>query len=161
MISSFYLHWDMKYQFGPFWPIFGLMTLPRGVKTLKFWNSGFKNKYSTANSPLLLSSSFYHHCYRKYKFGLFLTKFWLNDVTTGVKTVIFWESDLRNKFLYSKFNQILISIFLSPSIHDIQLWSLFTQFGNNDATREKNIPKFCKINQRIGFDLLKMQMAEV
>ena len=32
--------------------------------------------------------------------------------------------DLRNKFFISKFHQILISIFVSPSIHDIQLWTL-------------------------------------
>ena len=78
----------------------------------------------------------------KYKFGPFLTQFWVNDVTKGVKTAILSENDLRNKLLISKFHQILILIFLSPLIHDIQLWTLFTQFGYNDVTKEINIPEF-------------------
>ena len=40
-----------------------------------------------------------------------------------------------------------------------QLWALFTQFGDNDITKEVNIPEFWKINSRTGFYLLKMQMA--
>ena len=74
----------------------------------------------------------------------FLTQFWVNDVTTGVKTVTFCESDLRNKLVTSKFHQILISIFLSHSIHDVQLWALCTQFGGNDVTKEINILEFWK-----------------
>ena len=62
------------------------------------------------------------------------------------------ENDLTNKLLISKFHQILILIFLSPSIHDIQLWACFTQFGDN-------VPEFWKINQRIRFDLLKIKVA--
>ena len=37
--------------------------------------------------------------------------------------------------------------------------SFSSRFGENDVTKEKNIPKFWKINQRIGFHLFKMQMA--
>lgn len=46
------------------------------------------------------------------------------------------ESDIRNKALTKKFHQILISIFLSLSIHDTQLRALFTQFGDNVTTKE-------------------------
>ena len=56
--------------------------------------------------------SFYHHWYIKYKSGPFLTQFWINGVTTGVKTVVLWESDLWNKILTSVIHQIMISIFL-------------------------------------------------
>ena len=206
----------MKYQFGPFWLIFGLMTSPRGVQTSKFWDSvvvittgqlhwtnperrfcGSSNSASgvseihdgedlwqwslleirlnafrrstitqkqfiinsspspsvvskTNNSPRVSLyywlSFLYHHYYIKYKFESFMTPFWVNDFTTRVKTAIFWESNLRNKLLNSKFHQILISIFVSPSIHDIQSWILFTQFGDNDVTKETNIPEFWKIN---------------
>ena len=78
----------------------------------------------------------------KYNFGPFLTRFLVNDVTTGIKTAIFWQSNLRNKLLTLKFHQILISIFLLPSIHEIQLWALSTQFGDSDVTKEISIPEF-------------------
>ena len=89
--------------------------------------------------------SFYHHWYMTYKFGYFLTQFWVNDVTTVVKIAIFWESDLRSKLRTLKFCQILILIFLSDSIDDIHPWALFAQFGDNDVTKEINIPEFWKI----------------
>ena len=54
--------------------------------------------------------------------GSFWIKYLVNDVTTEIKTTIFWESDLRNKLLTSKFDQILISIYLSPLMHNIKLW---------------------------------------
>ena len=40
-------------NFWAFWPSFGLMMSPRGVKTLKLWDNGFKNKYFTSIFPLL------------------------------------------------------------------------------------------------------------
>ena len=80
--------------------------------------------------------SFYHHWYMKYKFGPFLRQLWVNDLTKGVKTAIFFERDLRNKLLTSKFYQISILIFPSPLIHGIQPWALFTQFGNNDVKKK-------------------------
>ena len=102
-------------------------------------------------------SSFYHHCYMKYKFGSFLTPFLVNNVTMGVKTAIFWESDLKNKLPMSEFYQILTPIFLSSSIYDTHFWTLFAQFGDIDIAKEINTPEFWKFNKRIGFDLLKMQ----
>ena len=79
----------------------------------------------------------------KYKFGPFLTQFFVNNITTGVKTAVFWERDLSNKLL-TKFHQILLSVFLSRLIHDIQLWVLFTQLEDNDITVETNILEFWK-----------------
>ena len=40
-------------NFGPFRPIFGLMTSPWEVETSKFRERGFKNEYFTSNFPLL------------------------------------------------------------------------------------------------------------
>ena len=91
-------------------------------------------------------SSFYHNLYMKKKSGPFLTQFWINDVTTGVKTVRFWESDIWNKILTSMFHQIFFSIFSSLLTQDIQLWALFTQFGNNDVTKGIDILNFWNIN---------------
>ena len=51
-------------------------------------------------------SSFFHHWCMKCKFGPFLTQFWVNDVITGVKTAIFWESDLQNKLFTLKSHQM-------------------------------------------------------
>ena len=126
---------------------------------LGWWR--FETVVSKTNTSSQISlyyrlSSFYPHWYMKHKFGPFLTQFWVNDVNMGVKTAILWQSDLRNKPLTSKFPQILISIFLSPSIHDTQRWSLFTKFGDNDVTKEIIIPEFWSIN----YDLLKMPMTE-
>ena len=117
--SSFYQYWYMKNQFGPLWPIFGLMMSSRRVKTSWFWDT------LPQISLYYWLSSFYHHCYVKYRFRPFFDPMWLNGVTTWVKTAILWESDLRNKLLTSKFHQMLILIFLWPLIHDIQLWALF------------------------------------
>ena len=93
---------------------------PRRVKTLtKFLDSGFKNEDFISNFPLLLFIMFL-------SLLVFFTQFWVNDVTTGYKIAIFWESDLINKFLFSTFYQILILIFLLPSIHGIQVWARYT-----------------------------------
>ena len=70
------------------------------------------------------------------------------------------EKVISEKNFSSKFYQILILVFLSPMIHDIQLWDIFTQFGNNGVTKEINVQEFWKINERTGFDLLKKQMIE-
>ena len=78
----------------------------------------------------------------KYKFEPFLTQFWVDDVTPGVKTAIFPKSDLRNNFLPSKFHQTLISMFSSPSYMIYNFGSFFTQFGENGITKEMSIPEF-------------------
>ena len=105
----------MKYQFGPRWPIFGSIKSPlEKLHSFEIVNS--KTIISPQISLYYWFSSFFHHWYMKYKFELFLTQFWFNEVTRRVKTAVFWESNLRNIFLTSKFDQILISIFLSPLI---------------------------------------------
>ena len=66
------------------------------------------SKTNTAPQISLYSwlSSLYHDWYMKYKFGPFLTKFWINDITTRVKTAIFWKmisetsSSLQSCFKY-------------------------------------------------------------
>ena len=90
-------------------------------------------------------SSFYHHWYMKYKFGLFLTQFRFNDVTRGTKTVRFWESDLKQT-----------PHFKVPSIIDLDLsitletWYTtlgpFNPIWRNDVTKDIDILEFWKIN---------------
>ena len=136
----------MIYQSEPFSSIFGLMTPPRGVKTFKILRWWFLRILQISLYYYL--SSFYFPWFMEYKFGLFLTQFSVNDVNLAVKIVVFWESDLRNKLLTLNIHQTLISIFLSPSMHDIQIWTLFTQFGHNDVKkRNKYISQnFSKLN---------------
>ena len=56
----------------------------------------------------------------------------------------------QHKVLTSKFHQILILVFPSPSIHDIQSWALFTQFGDNDVAKKKKIfQKFEKLTKEL------------
>ena len=62
-------------------------------------------------------------------------------ITTGIFSI----SGLSKKLLTSKFHQILILVFPSPSIHDIKFWALFTQFGDNDVA--KNIYIFQKFEK--------------
>ena len=98
------------------------------------------------SSPQVFLYCWLSSFYMKYKTGPFLTQLWVNDVTTGVKTVRFWESDIWNKILTSMFHQIFISIFPSLFTQDIQLWTFFTHFGNNDVTKGTNILNFWNIN---------------
>ena len=57
-----------------------------------------------------------------------------------------WISSSFIEILTSMFHQIFILIFPSLSTQDIQLWALFTQFGNNDITKGINILNFWNIN---------------
>ena len=98
-----------------------------GVKTSKFWENAFKNEILVSSFPLLLTFIFLSKFVHEIQVRIFLTQFWVNDVNTGVKRN-FCESDM--------FHKILISIFPSLSTQDIQLWALFTQFGNNDVKNE-------------------------
>ena len=127
---------------------------------LKFLSSAFKNEYFTSNLLLLLTFIFLSSLAHEIQICvLFDPILGLKASPTGAKTVIFCKNDLRNKLIPSKFHQILISIFLSASIRDIQLCAFCSQFGDNDVTEETNIPEFCNFNQKIGSDLLKMQMT--
>ena len=47
-----------EYQFGPFWPIFGLMTSHQGVRTSIFWDNSFKDENLISNFYLLLTFTF-------------------------------------------------------------------------------------------------------
>ena len=105
LILTFYRQLYMIYKLSLFDPILNLKILRK-----KF------HKWNSESSFYFWFSSFYGHWYMRYKFGPFLTQFWVKDVTTRVKTAIFWDNDLKNKLLTSKFHQKLILIFLSPSI---------------------------------------------
>ena len=69
-------------------------------------------------------SSFYHHWNMKYKFVPFLTQFWVNDVTTRVKTAIFLKDDLRNKLFISEFQ----SFYWFQSFY--HSWYMIHSFGS-------------------------------
>ena len=130
----------MKYQFAPFNAFLGLW---RDQGKSKIQN--FEIMVSKANTSFQIflyywHLTFYHHWYMKCKTGPFLTQFGVKDVASRVITTLFRDSHVENKPLTSNFHQILISIFLSRSIHDIQLWALFTQFRDNDVTKEISIP---------------------
>ena len=74
------------------------------------------------------------------------------DYQRGIKTAIFSESDPRNQLVTLKFHQLLISIFLSPSIHDIQPNLEIMTSQNKEIFQ--NFEKLTK-----EFDLLKMRMG--
>ena len=134
---SSFQHCYLKYQFGPLWPIFGLMTLPQGVKTSKFWDIGFKNEYFISNFPLLLTFIFLSPLvHERQAWGLFdqILGQWRHQ---GSQNCFMFREWSQKKLLTSKFHQ-LISIFLFTSIYDTLLWALFTQYGDNDVTRNKH-----------------------
>ena len=57
---------------------------------------------------------------------ILVTQFWVYDVTTGDKTAIFWEIDLRSKLLFCWFWS-----FNHPQ------YILFTQFGEMTSPKKK------------------------
>ena len=101
---------------------------------------------SSESSFYLWLSPFYHHWCMRYKFGFFWPNFELMTSPLESKLAVFWESDLINELHTWKFHQIFILIFLSPSIHGIQLSARSIQFWDNDVTKEINVPEFWKSN---------------
>ena len=114
-------------------------------QNFKILRERFHKRMILQNNSYIWFWSFCQYWYMKYKFGNFLTQFWVNVVQKEVKTAIFWESDLRDKLLTLKFHQILISVFLSPMKHDIELGIFLTNL--EIMTSQKiNIPEFWTIN---------------
>ena len=105
----------MKYQFGPFWSIFGLITSWQRAISLKFWDNDFKNEYFASMLYYRLSS-FYHYCYMKYKFGLLLAcglmksppklklqyfEKVISETNSFVQSSIKFHHSIRFRFLYT------------------------------------------------------------
>ena len=109
-------------------------------------------------------SSLYHHWFMEYNFGPILTQLWVNDVTTGVKPTIFLRKRSQKK-TYSFIKLILspqsfIKYWFQSIYHP---WYMIYNFGNNleimTSQMTQIFKNFEKINWKIRFDLLKMQMA--
>ena len=118
------------------WPNFEMMTSQHGTWISWFREKSFINKCLAWKFLLLSIFIFLSSLVHEIGVWALFDQFWVNDVTNGVKTAIFWGSDFTNKLPTSKFHEILILIFLSPSILDIQLWACFTQFWDNDVTKK-------------------------
>ena len=114
--------------------------LPREVKT------SFETVVSKRNTSPQISfyywlASLYRHWYMKYKFGLFLTQFWINDVYMQYFEELIIESNSPRgsiKYWFRSFYHHWYMIY--------NFWALFTQFGDNNVTKERHISEIWKIN---------------
>ena len=151
------------YKFGPFFePILGWWRHKVESKFQNFQKAFTQRNNSRQSTFYFWFSSFYQHCYMKNQFGSFWHIFGLMTSPRGVKALKHWDSGFKKGIIHLKFPfAIDFHLFLSPSIHDIQLCALLTQFGDNGITKERNIPEFWKINWKIISDLLKCKWPEV
>ena len=77
----------------------------------------------------------------KYKFELFSPNFGLKTSPRESKQQYFEKAISETNSLLQS-SSIDFDLSISFLIDDIQLWVLFTQFGDNDVTKEMNIPEF-------------------
>ena len=115
-----------------------------------------KSKASPQISLYYWLSSFYRHWYMKYKFGSFLTQFWVNDV----KLQYFEKSVTETNFPHFK---VPLNIDFDLSV-TLDTWhATFGSFLQNLKlmTSEKKyiFQNFGKLTKKNRFDLLKMLMA--
>ena len=104
------------------WSNFEMMKSQYGTWISRFLENNFINKYFTWKRLLLLIVIFLSPLVHEIQVWVLLTQFWMNDVTTRVKTCNILRKWSHKQTPHFKFHQILILIFLSPSIHDIQLY---------------------------------------
>ena len=127
---SIYVH---EIPIGIFLTLFLVDDVTTGSQ--KFWNSDFKNENLTSSFPLLLAFIFLSLLVHKMQvWTLFdpILGWWRHPASQNISVLRNWSP---KQTPYFTFYQILISIFLSLLTHDIQLWALFTQFGDNDVTK--------------------------
>ena len=106
--------------------------------------------------PYYWISSFHHHWYMKYKFELFLTQFWVNDVklqyfeklATGTNSPYF-KVPSNTDFDLSITLDTWYTTFC-PFLHKLKIMT---------SQKESIFQNFGKLTKKIRFDLLKMQMA--
>ena len=104
---------------------FGLMMSPSWVKTSKFWENGFINKQFISKFLLLLTFVFLSTLILEIlMFELFdpLLGWWCHH---GVSKLQNFESSFKTEYFTSIFPLLMSFIFLSPLVHEIQVWALF------------------------------------
>ena len=109
-------------QIESLWFNFEMTKLQQQTWISRFRKNSFINKYFTWKRLLLLIAIFLSPLVHEIQVWVLLTQFWMNDVTARVKNCNILRKWSYKQTPHSKFHQILILIFLSPSVHDIQLY---------------------------------------
>ena len=88
LILIFILLWSLVHEIQVqvlYQANFGLMTSQNLAETSKCWDRGFKNKYLTSNSTLLLNFIFLSPLVHEIQICVLLIQLWFNDFTAKSK----------------------------------------------------------------------------
>ena len=102
-------------------------------------------------------SSFYRHWYMKYKFGPFLTQFWVNDVKLQYFEKLVTETNSPHFKVPSNIDfdfSITLDTWyttFSPFLHNLKIMT---------SQKKYKFQNFGKLTKKIRFALLKMQVVE-
>ena len=98
----------MIYRFNSFWLNFLMMTSWHGARISTFRENSFIKKYLTSKFLLVLIFILTIRTW-DISLGTFSRQLWVDDVTTRVKTAIFWKSDLMKFCSSCVLEQVLFS----------------------------------------------------
>ena len=130
----------MIYKFESFWPNFHMMTSQHVARISRFQEHSFINKYLTSSFLLffifILLWPLVHEMQVQV---LYQTNFGLMTSQNLVETSKCWDRGFKNKYLTSNSPLLLNFIFLSPLVHEIQIWILLIQLWFNNVTSKSKL----------------------
>ena len=122
------LKFDILYmidKFESFRPNFHMMTSQHVARISRFQEHSFINKYLTSSFILILIFILLWPLVHEMQVQvLYQTNFGLMTSQNLVETSKCWDRGFKNKYLTSNSTLLLNFIFLSPLVHEIQIWVL-------------------------------------
>ena len=130
----------MIYKFESFWPNFHMMTSQHVARMSRFQEHSFINKYLTSSFLLFLIFILLWPLVHEMQVQvLYQTNFGLMTSQNLAETSKCWDRSFKNKYLTSNSPLLLNFIFLSPLVHEIQIWILLIQLWFNDVTAKSKL----------------------
>ena len=130
----------MIYKFESFWPNFHMMTSQHVARISRFQEHSFINKYLTSSFLLFLIFILLWPLVHEMQVQvLYQTNFGLMTSQNLAETSKCWDRSFKNKYLTSNSPLLLNFIFLSPLVHEIQIWVLLIQLWFNDVTAKSKL----------------------
>ena len=130
----------MIYKFESFWPNFHMMTSQHVARISRFQEHSFINKYLTSSFLLFLIFILLWPLVHEMQVQvLYQTNFGLMTSQNLAETSKCWDRSFKNKYLTSNSPLLLNFIFLSPLVHEIQIWILLIQLWFNDVTSKSKL----------------------
>ena len=130
----------MIYKFESFWPNFHMMTSQHVARISRFQEHSFINKYLTSSFLLFLIFILLWPLVHEMQVQvLYQTNFGLMTSQNLAETSKCWDRSFKNKYLTSNSPLLLNFIFLSPLVHEIQIWILLIQLWFNNVTSKSKL----------------------